>query len=602
MTKVVFQGLHYLNTVRFWDEAMSTGLGAVEVRFRNGVVVATPIARQEFLASRTTGRVAGWVHSADKSISVFMASLSPENKAKVLQEFQRAIRTGLEAVAKEFTARTGAQGKVRLPASASFTLAIHLEAKNGAPQLHAHMAIDERVRVAGRQETYATHTRELYRLRNLFSETVNHDLANRLQATFGVRVQKTEHGLRLPDVPAALCQRSSQRTQQIDAYIASNKLPNSPVARLYATYATRKDNLDPAAGRKAFEADLRRSGFRGESICHRVKAYEYLDANSPLAIREIRRVGRIAYRLARSKPSFSRNELLTRALQTAPVHQPFANVAKAIDSVIQAPEQHRIRRIENVHGQPAYAATNPHAKWKSVRSEIDYVFADREPRRTPKIEATRTTAEQVPAVREQTARASTSAVSNEPKASTAREAEPAPSKDWSRQLEKVLRSYEVIGAVGRIGLQVAARAVELYERLAKPIWRVHGHGHKNVPGSVAAMVRDLKKLPRLEAHQAAIAGMFKLNGSLEQKLRYGEFIYRQSRKPKFRIPRKSLIVVSAVEEARPRDVQFLIAKAKRAKAKVIFVERDWSRSVLMERSKTMQPGETRHLHTPEHKR
>ena len=350
-----------------------------------------------------------------------------------------------------------------------------------------------------------------------------------------------------------------------------------------------------------------------------MKAHEDLDVNSPLAIREIRRVGRVAYRLAQSKASFSRTELLTRALESAPVYQPSTNVVNAINCVVQAPDQYRIQRIENAQGQTAYSAENPHTKWKAVRSQIEYVFADHASTRTPKIDSPRPTAEKVQTLQEPTAtlkhappkqeptapqpaRASTGQVGHEAKTGHESNTQARPAQDWHRKLEKVLRSYEVIGAVGQIGLQVAAKAIELYQLLAKPVWRVHGNGHKNIPGSVAAMVRDLKKLPYLQAQEAAFLGMFKLNGTLEQKLRYGEFIYRQSRKPKFRIPRKSLIVVTAVEEARPRDVKFLLAKAKRAKAKVIFVEREWSRSVLMEQAKTMKPGEARHLHTPEHKR
>ena len=69
----------------------------------------------------------------------------------------------------------------------------------------------------------------------------------------------------------------------------------------------------------------------------------------------------------------------------------------------------------------------------------------------------------------------------------------------------------------------------------------------------------------------------------------------QSRKAKFRIPRKSLVVVRDVGQADPKDVAFLLKKAERAKAKVLFVEREHSRFALLQVAKTMRPGEHRHF-------
>jgi hypothetical protein len=171
-----------------------------------------------------------------------------------------------------------------------------------------------------------------------------------------------------------------------------------------------------------------------------------------------------------------------------------------------------------------------------------------------------------------------------------------------RTVQRALRSYQVIGAVGQVGIRAVQKAVELYQLMAKPVWHVHGEGHKNMPGSVAKMVRDLKPLTRFEAHKAAVMGMIKLNGTLQQKLHYGEYIYRQSRKPKFRVPKKSLIVIRDVWSANPKDVQFLLFKAKQAKAKTILVERQHSRSQLLQFAKSMKPGEHRHFHQFEQRR
>ena len=113
------------------------------------------------------------------------------------------------------------------------------------------------------------------------------------------------------------------------------------------------------------------------------------------------------------------------------------------------------------------------------------------------------------------------------------------------------------------------------------------------------MARDLKKLSMFESHEAALLAMRKLNGTILEKIRYGEMIYRLSRRPKFHIPRKSLIVVTDVARAHPKDVEFILKQAKRAQAKVLFVERNWSRSVPMQHAKSMRPGEVRRFRGPE---
>lgn len=169
----------------------------------------------------------------------------------------------------------------------------------------------------------------------------------------------------------------------------------------------------------------------------------------------------------------------------------------------------------------------------------------------------------------------------------------------SRLVEKALRTWQVIAAVSQVGVVVASKAAELYQVWSKPILRVHGNGHKNMPGSVAALARDLRKRTVFEAHQAALQATLKLNANFERKLQYGEYVYRMSRKPRARIPRKSLLVIRDVHAANPNDVQFLIEKAKRAKAKIVLVDCEWPRAALVEQAKSMRPGERKHLPNPE---
>ena len=593
MSKVVFQGIGYWLETDFWQEALAAGVDPFRAELRNGVFVSMHLTRDEF-AARTGMRVAGWSHSVDKSVSVFLESLSPANRLKVLRQFQASIQKGLEVVAGQFTARTGAQGKVRLPAEVGFAVAIRIEAKNGSPQLHAHIAVDERVRVVGRTESYATHTRELYRYRKVFEAAVTQEFAHRLRNEFGVRVRKTERGLHLPEVPRALCKSSSGRSGQIDDYIAKHQLVNTPVTRRYAALATRRENPDRQVGRVAFRADLLKSGFRGESICRRVSRIPSDGDDSKLREAVLRRVGLEARRLAGSAWEFSRNDLLARVLKNAPARYSVAQLERAVKAVLESSNRIGLRESRSRHDQPLYSSGNPPKQWQRVRDQIEFLFAERGQAKDGNQGDQRNNSQtDSGGTRGQSKSTDGAKAGAGGKADTRSE-----ESTTSKATERILRSYRVIGAVGQIGLRVAAQAIELYRIWSKPVWRVQGYGNKRTAGSVAAMVRDLKKLPILESHKVALSAMVKLNGSLDQKLRYGEAVFRRCRRPKFRIPRNALIVVRDVASADPKDLRFLMKKAERANAKILLVERDYSRSALVNHARSMRPGECRRIRTP----
>ena len=168
-------------------------------------------------------------------------------------------------------------------------------------------------------------------------------------------------------------------------------------------------------------------------------------------------------------------------------------------------------------------------------------------------------------------------------------------------MSQVFRSYRIVGAVGQLGIQIAAKAIELYSARCRAICEVRGRGNKKTPGSLAGLVRDLSKLPYFESHRTAMKAIFKSNGNLVQKLEQGERAYARCRTPKFRIPRQALIIVRDVEKANPRDVRFLVAKAAKADARVLLVEGQWSRSVLKGYAKTMRPGACHRIRQSEQK-
>ena len=665
MTKVVFQDASYWLQATFWAEAEASGLDPVLVERRNGAVTIRTLARDEF-PPRFSTRVAGWSVSAHKSVSVFAAGASARNRAKAIRDFQGAIITGLKVVSEQFTARTGAQGRVRVPADVSFVVAVHVEAKNGSPQLHAHVAIDPRCRIPGVDKEYATDTRELYRQRKLFNSAVSQELASRLTQSFQARVSKTAHGVWLPEVPRSLCGLGSVRSKQIDDFIARHGVKNTPRARKVAALATRTDNRDPRQGRDDFQEALRQSGFRSESICGRIPLNPKPD-DTPKAVDTLAvGVGREARRLLRSVRSFSREDLLLHVLDKASVLDSVERLQTATNAVLQAPHRFGLRVEVDGRGKTRFVSAKPLAQWKTIRERVEYLYVENETAKRPDGTA-KPTRSVVPAPK--TLPVSPTPV---PKPSVSKSAQP-PSRDpskatpspkqsipasppsptvskvagtgqsrtvgspkatpspnpsvtgiappqfapiqpangqasqhaspnsgtspsanekpeWQRTMSHVFRSYRVVGAVGQLGIQIAARAIELYSTRSRAICDVRGQGNKKTPGSVAALVRDLTKLPYLESHRTALRAMAKSSDTLVQKLQYGERVYARARKPKFRIPRQALIIVRDVEAANPRDVKFLLAKAAQADARVLLVEGQWSQSVLKGYAKTMRPG------------
>ncbi|MFO0847109.1 MAG: relaxase domain-containing protein [Gemmataceae bacterium] len=599
MTKVVHQGGGYWLRDEFWQDAVAAGCEPLLVEVRSGVLTTRPITRAEF-AARFAGRVSGWGHAARKSVSVFRDAHDPDRTRRMTELYREAVLAGLDTVAREFTARTGAQGRVRLPAVASFVVVVHAAAKDGSPHLHAHVAVCDQVQVRGGERTYATHKRELYPLRPLFAAAVAHHLAHRLRATFGVRVEKSRSGVTLPDVPTAICRRASARSKQIDDYLRAHAIKSTPLARTCAALVTRRQNPGPEVGRRALREELARTGFRSEQICRPVTPVRSAAMTLPSVYKETRRVAREARRLAKSRRTITPTDLLTAALDTARPRQPVEHVRAATAAVLDSPADVGWRRRETAYGRPRYVSRETARQWKRLARKVDVVL--KTDHRPPEARTGPDRPEPgVPREAKPAGPPPQPPPRPDPQRGTAgRTAER--SSDVRRAVGTALRAYRVIGAVGHAGVVAVTVAADLYQTYAKPVWRVHGAGHKNTPGSVAKMVRDLKPLPWLDAQKAAIAAMLKLNGSFDQKLRYGEHVYRQSRRAKFRVPRKCLVVVTAVGAANPRDVAFLLKKAERAKAKVLFVDREHSRLALLRAARSMKPGDHRPFPTPEIRR
>ena len=263
---------------------------------------------------------------------------------------------------------------------------------------------------------------------------------------------------------------------------------------------------------------------------------------------------------------------------------------RATETVIRNAQRFGLRTQSDDYGNTVYASPKAHRQWRSVNEEVEYVFAERaNPRRD-----TRTSHQKAEAEGAGSANQSSRHETND------NEQRHQHNTNFDRVVETVLRSCRTMGAIGQSGFRATKKAIELYQAWARPIWHVSGNAY--APKSVAKLVRDLQPRTRRESHRAAVRAMFRWRGSLQDKLRHAEMVYRKSRRPKRKIPRRSLIVIRGISSARPKDVTILLRLAKRAKAKTVIVDRTHSKSVLRQAAREVRPGETRYYSEPERSR
>lgn len=593
MTKVVFQSAAYWLTDQFWEDVRTAGQSPRLVECRGDTMTSRPLGRTELASRFAKDRAAGWVHSAHKSVSVFAASLPPGDRSRLLRVYAEAVQTGLKVIAQRMTARTGAQGKVRLPVEPAFVVVIHIEAKGGRPQFHAHIGWPERVQVVGQPKTFAAHTRELYHLRQLFAAVVNHEFGRGLRAEFGVRVQKAGRDGRvvLPDVPKELCRRSSVRKQQVAEYLRQNGLPDTPLARQFGAFATRRQNPDPQIGRRAFHADRVRLGFTPSQVTDRVSKRP---APQP---GDRRRVLRAANRLSREKGVWSERDLTARAIREAPLTQPLDRIRQAVGRVLESPRRHRLVASENRQGQPVWTSAAAARVWRRLARRVERVVgAEKEVKRATKPLKGRPSPGQKQGHRRAGLEKPKAPVTDDGRSDdrpngqsrrTRPDFQAGMNKGHNRAdrsesaADAVLRAHRVIGTMGALGKALVERAVELYRLLSRPVLVFDGGLSRRRSSSVAAVARDLRPTPWLRSHAIALRAMVRHYGTLDDKLTLGEAVYRQCRRAKRRIPRNALVVVRRVGSAAPDDVRVLLDQANRAKAQVLFEDGSLTRSQLL---------------------
>jgi len=619
MIKVVFQNRGYWLTVTFEEQVEESGVAAHRLKIEAGKLSTMELSPGDF-SRHLPARLAGWVISVEKSFTVFCEALPQKERAKAIRIYDRAVRKAVARVMPEFRARTGAQGKVRIACESTCISAFHAEAYDGSPQFHHHVAFESRVRVPGKTKTYAFNARELYAKKELLQTLVAHEVAYAIQRAFGVRLERSGGSYRLADVPKALCQAASTRTRRIDEYILHHKLPNTPLVRKYVTFVTRREITNKILGRESFQNLLRESQFKSRSICNSFAlSREKVDERSPL-----RRVTTVAQSLALRQSSFAREDLIAHALVHFGPAKSAAWVIGKVERLLREPQRFRVSVMDaGITGTTRYTTKQSIRSWDKVISRFEATIPrkssaqDNQSVRNESLqrptELSRTNEAAPPRTRSREysgtdggSRSTAGSKHSERNGPTSEQGSSDSQKEHAEQkskygqtAERFLRYKSVILALGNAGLDFANKAVELYETWRKPIWRAHGEGHRDTPGSVSAMARDLKKQSRLESHRQAFRAMAKLHGrSLLDRLNYGEHVYRRCRQPKLRVPKKSLVVISDVGAANPKDVELILRRAARAKAKVILVERDLRRADLVQFARTMRPGQAQRYHPP----
>ena len=86
------------------------------------------------------GRIMGidLTFSAEKYVTLLLVEASPEERKIILDIQRKATDYCLEQVASEIKSRTGAQGKTSIDGDIVVRSVVHLDSRNGDPQLHTH--------------------------------------------------------------------------------------------------------------------------------------------------------------------------------------------------------------------------------------------------------------------------------------------------------------------------------------------------------------------------------------------------------------------------------------------------------------------------------
>lgn len=551
MTNVVFQGTNYPAGAAFWLDATASGVAPVLCQTRTGAGNADvrPLDPDTFLAVFTADRVGGWVWSPHKSVTVLVESLPAGERSKAADLLQAAALFGLKVTAEHFQARTGAQGRDRIPADPAFAVFAHPQAFDRSPQWHFHIYLAPRVTLrTDPAKSYAANGRQLYEMRELFNAAAGAKLAEGLANAYGVAVEprgpRREPAVK--GVPEPLCREVSPRRQRIEEHVREKNLPDTPRSRQWAAWATRnRAERDAVVARAAFDDALRRNGFSAAVVMNQRPPLDRArEQDVRTQLRAFAAVRTEADRLAAERGSFNRVDLTAWALTALTGRRSAEAALEAVDKVLGSPNLFRLTCLTPPDRNPCYTTAAARPAWEKVFSAVRADRAERASTQGPAPSAP--SAPRPPRERKPSLAAAV--------------------------LDRLRGPGGVAIAFCRTGEDVVRAVVKAYAERRQPIIRVRGPGDDRAARSLAGLVRDLSRRPRREAHRVAVRAALRPNfRTPAATVAYAEAVYRAARRPKARLAAGTLVVVERFGRANPADVEALLALA-RGRAKVFLAD------------------------------
>ena len=227
--------------------------------------------------------------SSDKSVSALYAS----GPAWVCREIEASQTEGVKAalgyIEEEIIeVRRGKAGAVRERAAGIVASGfLHIENRNGEPQLHTHLVLpNEGLRSDG---TWGgLESRDLYRHQKVIGALYRAELAAQLERRLGVVCERRADNFRIKGVPQELCDHWSSRSREIRDELQTRGFASARAAEVAALSTRRaKDTSIPPRERfAAWKREAAEFGFHAEQVIQRQTARRRPEAEIDRAIGE----------------------------------------------------------------------------------------------------------------------------------------------------------------------------------------------------------------------------------------------------------------------------------------------------------------------------
>ena len=445
------------------------------------------------------------------------------------------------------TARVGAGGRQEVSARFVAFEATHPNSRTSDPHLHSHAGLFGVVRCDADGKTRALQSRQVFEAQRLMEAVYQLELGNGLTG-LGFAVEARNGAAVASDVPRDLCRAFSSRSERIAECVRSFG-KDSPAIRKLAAALTRPQKVaaDLPALTARWQALARERGFSTEAVRTRKAADAVLRSEVERHLAAVKLAVDSAKCLAAARGQFTALRWEAEATRRA-IGRGLApeEVQEAVERVAATPGAYGISAVPRPTREPLF--TTPAARPFWDRLAIEVAKAATPSPDNPVVEIAAAAAGKLHRL-----------------------------GDAGRALvEKAARSRVVV-AVGAAAAGVAGAVKEVWSEYRHPVTRVRADKSGRDPASLTRLLADLRPATRRRAHLEAFKALARQPlgkiADIDSALRFLERAYREARRPKVELHKRSVVVVERCGEATPEQLRELTRRVARAKARLALVER-----------------------------